>query len=159
MSTGDWRFALVPLIVLPLVFGTIWLLVVTIVGWASGWRRLEARFPDRSDETLATFRMASAIMGASARLNNVLTVTACRDGLRVAISPLLGPKNRPFFVPWTEIRVHRARLILEEIAILQLGSPPAGTMKIRVKLADALASAAGGRWPETAAAQNAPIIR
>lgn len=159
MSTGDWRFALVPLIVLPLVFGTIWLLVMTIVGWASGWRRLEARFPDRPDEALATFRMASAIMGANARLNNVLTVTACRDGLRVAISPLLGRKNRPFFVPWTEIRVQRARMILEDIAILQLGSSPAGTMKIRAKLADELATAAGAHWPETMRAQDAQIIR
>jgi len=158
VSSDGWVFALIPLIAFPVLFGGIWFLVITLIGMASGWRRIEERFPDRDDEVLATFRMASAIMGGSARLNNVLTVTACRSGMRVAMSPLFGPKNRPFLVPWEQIGVQRGRMILEDIAILQLGTPPVGTMKIRATLADKLAAAAGARWPEQVTTPTAPPI-
>lgn len=138
---------LVPLL-FPIVFGGIWLLVVTIVGWASGWRRLEQEFPDREDAVVATYRGASAIMGGNTQLNNVLTVTACRGGMRVALSPFFGPGRKPFFVPWAQITVGRRRLLFETLAVLELGSPPRGKMQIRLKLADKLAAAAQGRWLE-----------
>jgi len=138
---------LLPLL-FPLIFGGIWLLVVTIVGAVSGWRRLEREFPDREDVVVETYRGASAIMGGNAQLNNVLTVIACRGGMRVALSPFVGPGRKPFFVPWEQIAVGRRRLLFETLAVLELGSPPRGRMQIRLKLADKLSAVAQGRWSE-----------
>jgi len=148
--------ALVPIGFL-VVFGGLWFLIVTLLGAASGWRKLEARFPDHPDEEVATFKMASGVMGA-VRMNNVLTFTACRSGMRVSIWKAFGPQNSAFLVPWEQLTVRRQRLLFEEIAILDLGSPRVATLKIRSVLADKLALASDGRWPERIARPVTPIV-
>lgn len=142
----------------PVFFVGMWLLVTTILSAVSGWKGLESRFPDRDDEVLATFRMASGLM-RGVGMNNVLTLTACRTGLRVAMWKLFAPFDRPFFVPWEQLVVERRDGWLQKRAVLAFGAPPVGRLDIAGHLADRLAAAAQGRWPERAAARrSAPIL-
>lgn len=141
----------------PVFFVGMWLLVVTILSAVSGWKGLSARFPDRPDDVLATFPMSSGVM-RGVRMNHVLTLTACRTGLRVAMWKIFAPFDRPFFVPWEEIDVVRRQMLFVKVAALGFGSPPAGRLQISQALADKLAAAAGARWPERMPFRNAPIV-
>lgn len=141
----------------PVFFAGLWLLVVTVLSAASGWKGLEARFPDREDQAVATFRMASGVM-RGVRMNNILTLTACRAGLRVAIWKIFGPFDRPFFVPWEQLRVERREAWLQKVAILSFGEPAAGQLQISGALASRLAAAAQGRWPERTTFRSPPIV-
>ena len=146
------------LIGFPFAFAAFWLLIVTILSAASGWRGLQARFPDRDEDAVATFRMASGVMGAGVSMNNILTLAACRTGLRVSIWRIFGPFDRPFFVPWEQISVRRAGGGFLKRATLTFGSPPAGKLQVSAGLADKLAAAASNRWPERSPARAGPIV-
>jgi hypothetical protein len=142
----------------PVFFVGIWLLVVTILSAVSGWKGLSSRFPDRDDEVLATFRMASGFM-RGVRMNNILSFTVCRTGLRVAMWKLFAPFDRPFFVPWEQLGVERREAWFQKRAVLSFGTPPAGRLDIAGDLADRLSAAAQGRWPErTGTFRSAPIV-
>jgi hypothetical protein len=149
--------ALVIPIAFPLFFVGMWLLVVTILSAVSGWKGIETRFPDREDEVLAIFRMASGFM-RGVRMNNVLTLTACRTGLRVGMWKLFAPFDRPFFVPWEQLGVERREMWLQKRAILAFGAPPVGKLDISADLAERLAAAAQTRWPERTAFRSSPIV-
>jgi hypothetical protein len=51
-------------------------------------------------------------------------------------------------VPWQEIRVTRESILFWATATLQFGTPSVGTLRIPARVANALARAALGRWPE-----------
>jgi hypothetical protein len=141
----------------PVFFVGLWLLVVTILSAISGWKGLSGRFPDRDDEVLATFRMASGFM-RGVRMNNILTLTACRTGLRVGMWKLFAPFDRPFFVPWDQLGVERREAWFQKRAVLAFGAPPVGKLDISADLADRLAAAAQIRWPERTAFRSSPIV-
>jgi len=62
---------------------------------------------------------------------------------------VFGPFCRDFFVPWEDIRVARSTVLFWPVAKLQFGSPAIGSLTIPAHVADRLARAATGRWPET----------
>lgn len=132
--------------VFPLVFGGLWFGITVGLGALSGWYALARRFPDREDDALAQFAWQSARLGR-VRLNNALTFTACRSGLRVKIMPLLGPFSRPFFVPWAQIGCATQTTLFGPLALLELGAPTQAVLTIYPKLAARLARAAGNGWP------------
>jgi hypothetical protein len=126
------------LVIIPVAFVGIWLLVTTMIWLISGWPGLSARFPDRDEPPLATFRLQSGLMGGMARMRNALTFSPCRTGLRVGIMRLLAPFSRPFFVPWSELKVERRQRFMGPTAVLSFGQPAAGTLEISASLADRL---------------------
>jgi hypothetical protein len=149
---------LIFLIGFPIMAFGIFKLVITLVNLGLDWGRVEARFPNRPDEVLAVYELQSAIMGAGVQLTNCLTITACRTGMRVEMWRLFGRRSGPFFVPWRDLRVTRARMLLEAIAVVELGSPPVNTMKISGTLADKLAALVPDQWPERIPPRTAPPI-
>lgn len=145
--------------VFPFFFVGMWLMVTTILSRMSGLKALEARFPDRDDDVLAKFDMVSGIMGADVNYNGCLTLGVCRSGLRVNVWRILAPFDRPFLVPWEEIRVEHGTMLFMKRVTLHFGSPPAGKLIIAGGLAERIAKAAEGRWPERASgAGSAPIV-
>ena len=62
---------------------------------------------------------------------------------------ILGPFCRNFFVPWEDICVVRKEILFWPVAKLRFGNPAAGSLTIPAHVANRLAAAALGRWPET----------
>ena len=145
MSEPDTLLWLIPL-GFAVFFPTLWLAVTALLGALSGWYGLMARYPDRDDPALAAFRWQSGFMGAGVRMNGVLNLFPCRGGLRVGMLRLLGPFCRPFYVPWRDLRVERRQRLFGPRAVLRFGE--ASRLEISADLADRLAKAAAGAWPE-----------
>ena len=133
----------------PLFFAALWLTVTTILGMSSGWFRLMARFPNQIAEPLLRIRGQSGWMGLGVSMHGVLTLSVCPLGLRVGIMRLFGPFCRDFFVPWEAISITRKNFWFWRVAKLQFGSPSVGSLAIPAYVANRLAHAAMGRWPET----------
>lgn len=130
-----------------------WLLVAAVLALASGWRRLAKAYPDRAEEPILHLKGQSGLMGPGINLGGVLRLSVCPSGLRLGISPLLGPFSKDFLVPWGDISVSRRKALFWRIARLQFGAPRVGVLTLRAGIADTLAEAAGKRWPEIAAEQ------
>lgn len=143
-SPIDHNFA----VFFPLFFGALWLTVTTILAWLSGWFRLMARFPDRIAEPLLQLRWQSCSMGFGVSMSGILTLSVCSTGLRVGIMRVFGIFSRDFFVPWEEIVVTRKNVLFWPTARLQFGTPCVGSLTIPARVANKLARAAMGRWPE-----------
>lgn len=133
----------------PMFFAALWLSVTTILAVLSGWFRLMARFPNQIAEPLLRVRGQSGSMGLGVSMHGVLTLSVCPLGLRVGIMRVFGPFCRDFFVPWEAISITRKNQLLWPVAKLQFGSPGVGSLTIPAHVANRLARAAMGRWPET----------
>lgn len=137
------------------LFVLIWLLVTMVLALASGWFRLAKRYPDREEEPTLNLKGQSGLMGPGINLRGVLRLGVCPSGLRLGMARLLGPFSKDFLVPWADISVSRGKALFWQVARLQFGTPQVGVLTVRASLADALAQAAGKRWPETAPATPA----
>ena len=127
-------------------FVALWLTICVLLGAMSGWYSLMARFPDRPEEALATFRFQSGYMGL-VRMGGILKLAVCPSGLRVGIWRIFGPFDRDFLVPWSELRVEDRGGWFGGRTSLGFGRDPVGRLEIGTGLASRLAGAAGGRWP------------
>jgi len=137
-----------PAIFFPFFFVALWLTVTTILALLSGWFRLMEVYPDQSDEPILRLRGQSGTMGLGVGMNGVLILSVCPTGLRVGMMRVFGPFCRDFFVPWESIAVVRKTTLFWPIAKLQFGNPAVGTLSVSVHVADRIARAAVGRWPE-----------
>lgn len=133
----------------PLFFAALWLTVTTILAVLSGWFRLMARYPNQIAEPLLRARGQSGSMGLGVSMHGILTLSVCHLGLRVGIMRLFGPFCRDFFIPWEAISITRKNVLFWRVAKLQFGSPGVGSLTIPAHIANKLASAVMGRWPET----------
>lgn len=132
----------------PLFFAALWLTITTILAMISSWFRLMARFPNQTEEPLLRIRGQSGSMGVGVSMRGILTLSVCPSGLRVGIMRVFGPFCRDFFVPWEAISITRKNVLLWPVAKLQFGSPSIGSLTIPAYVANRLARAATGRWPE-----------
>ena len=82
-------------------------------------------------------------------MSGILTLSVCPSGLRVGMMRVFGPFCRDFFVPWESIAVVRKTVLFWPTAKLQFGNPMVGRLSISAHVANRLARAAMGRWPET----------
>jgi hypothetical protein len=81
-------------------------------------------------------------------MGRILTLGTCPAGLRVGIMRIFGPFCREFLVPWESIAIARKRRVFWSVAKLQFGKPVVGTLTIPAHVADKLAQASAGLWPE-----------
>lgn len=145
------------LFLFPVFFVAIWLLVTAILSVSSGWFRLMARFPDRSEPPLLQLSMQSGSMGWGVNFNNVLRLAACHSGLRVGVLKIFGIFARDFLVPWPEIEVRRYKWLGFDLVELTFGRPKVGMLTVRAGVADKLAAANPKKWPEKTPAK--PVSR
>jgi hypothetical protein len=132
----------------PVFFVSLWLVVTTILALFSGWFRLMTRFPNQSAESLLRIRGVSGTMGLGISMRGILILNVCRSGMRIGMMRIFGPFCRDFFVPWGEIAVARKTTLFWPIARLNFGSPGVGRLCVSAHVADRLARAANGSWPE-----------
>jgi hypothetical protein len=130
----------------PLCFAAIWIAATISLGAMSGWYSLAAAYPDRDEPAEQTFLSVSGMMGAWVSFSRVLSIDVCPSGLRVRIWRIFGPFCRPFFVPWSDLRVERTTRFLRPAAELSFGG--VGRLALYGDTANRLALAAGRNWPE-----------
>src|SRR3982074_1172298 len=130
-----------------LFFVLLWLTVTTILGFISGWFVLMKSYPDRSENPLRTFARQSGYMGLVS-MRSILNLSVCPSGLRLGMMRIFGVFCRDFFVPWNAISVTRKDRVLWKEAKISFGQPAIGTLTVPAEVADRLARAAGGLWPE-----------
>ncbi len=141
-----WLWFLIP--VLFVTFGgAIWLGVTSLLGAMSGWFALQRAFPDREEPALLDMRMQTGMMGGVS-LRNCMRLEACPSGLRISVSRLLGPFQRPFFVPWSTIAVRRGKLLFGGAYRLGLGTPEVGALTLGEGTTARLAEGGRLRLPE-----------
>lgn len=136
------------LLLFPLAIIGVWLLIGLLITRQAGWGALEERFPDRPETAILKLGGQSGAMGGGVNINGALTLSVCPSGLRAALPRIVAPFSRPFFAPWGEIYIERRRLFLMPVAKLTFGAPAVGTLTLAARVADRLARAAPGRWPE-----------
>jgi hypothetical protein len=134
----------------PVFFVLLWLTITTALGIFSGWYLLMFSYPNREEKELLRLKNLSGSMGLGVRMNRILNISACPSGLRIGMMRVFGIFSRKFFVPWEEIRVRRKNGFFGQNAVLQFGNPSRGRLVIRSYIADRLARASLGRWPEPA---------
>ena len=107
-------------ILFPFFFAGLWLTVTTLLGFWSGWFKLQAEFPDSREPSDLRLHWQSGLIGFGALWNpwgkvsysRCLRLDACPGGLRVAIWRLFGPFCRPFLLPWRGMEVESRRILL-----------------------------------------------
>jgi hypothetical protein len=130
-----------------IAFPVLWFVVTLILSVLSGWFRLMERYPDRDEVPLLTLTNQSGSLGPVS-MRNILKLSVCASGLRIGIMRIFGPFCRDFLVPWNEITITRGNRYFWQFAKLSFGQPSNGNLKVFAEVADALARAAGHRWPE-----------
>jgi hypothetical protein len=135
----------------PLFFIGMWLIITTILGFASGWFRLQDRYPRKDERPLLKLRGRSGSMGMGVGFSGILTLGACRSGLELGIWKIFAPFQRPIFVPWKDIRAAPSRSLFAPAVQLSFGIPEMGRLKIDARSWERLRNAAA-----ESSAQNLP---
>lgn len=123
-----------------IVFPLFWLLVTSLLGALSGWFDLQKRFPDRIEPARERLFGLSAIMGLGINLGFALNLDVCPTGLRFSLLRILGPFQRPFFVPWDEIVAERRDMLFVKAVRLSLGRTRPGHIRISAWAFDRIAA-------------------
>jgi hypothetical protein len=106
------------------------------------------RYPNREETELLSLKSLSGSMGLGVGMNRILNISVCPSGLRIGMMRVFGIWCRKFFVPWEEISVNRKNGFFGQSAVFQFGNPSTGRLRIPSYVADRLARASLGRWPE-----------
>jgi hypothetical protein len=107
-----------------------------------------ARYPDQSAQSSLRIGGQSGTMGLWVSMSGILNLSVCPSGLRVGMMRVFGPFSRDFFVPWEDIAVIRKTIVVWPVAEIRFGNPVVGKLRVSADVADRLARAAQGRWPE-----------
>lgn len=135
---------IVILALFPVIFLGMWLLVVTLLSRMSGWMTLQNRFTDRPDKSVLVMRAQSGAMGgislAKVNFSGCLRFDICQMGLRVSVWKIFGPFQKPFFVPWGQIKVSDASIFKFKRHRLRFGTPESGFLIIANRTAAIIAA-------------------
>jgi hypothetical protein len=132
----------------PIYFVILWLVVTSVIGFTSGWYGLQKKYPDKVESPLLKLNYQSAMMGCLTRMRRILRFEVCPSGLRIGMMKVFGIFCRNFFVPWEEIRIERKDRFFWQEAQLKFGNPAVGKLSIAPYIANRLARASQGHWPE-----------
>jgi hypothetical protein len=118
-----------------------WLAIVLILGFLSGWARLQRNFPATPGTSLLTLHMRSGRMGGlGVHMASILTLSACPLGLRVGMWWIFGPFARPFLVPWQQIEVEWRTGFFVPSVRLSFGRPAIGSLTLDASVWQRLAA-------------------
>lgn len=122
---------LIPAIVIAftICFAAMWIGITSLLGRLSGWNALARTFPDTPDRPVETLKFRSARMGV-VNYSSCLWLDICPTGLRVSVLRLLGPFQKPFFVPWNQIRAEPGFDLLIKAVRLTFGPRGEGNVTI-----------------------------
>ena len=142
------------LVFFPFLFVGMWLAITSLLGVMSGWFALQQHYPRGEQEPLFKRKISSASMGFGVHFRRVITVAACRSGLRISASRLMAPFQRPFLVPWSEIEAEETRSLFVPMVRLRFGRPEIGKLTIGAREWQQLSAYAA---PQTARIGNLSV--
>lgn len=112
-------------------------LLLYIISFLSGWRRLARLYPAYNPPDGTRFRFKSGKVGW-AGYNNCLTYCAGFSGLYMAVFPLFSFGHHPLLIPWGEIRsVEEKSVLFCSYAVLSIGTQEAVRVTIPKEVLDA----------------------
>ncbi|MDG2003476.1 MAG: hypothetical protein P8J20_09110 [Novosphingobium sp.] len=132
---------LVPIIIVGffVAFSAMWLGITGLLGKMSGWSKLERAYPDHPEPPVEVLSLQSARIGVVG-YNNCLRFEICATGLRISVMRLLGPFQRPFFVPWGQIKAQRRSRLFFKSVELNFGMRGEGKMAVRERSFERIAA-------------------
>jgi hypothetical protein len=149
-ETPTYLWYLIPILFV-VFFSAMWLGVTSLLGLMSGWFRLQRAFPDQEAQPAITqLRGVNGLIGRVIPVNfkYCLKLDVCPGGLRVSVTRLLGPFQRPFYVPWSSINIERGKMLFSSTYRLHLGSPVISTLTLYHTTAQKLAESGRLRLPD-----------
>ena len=138
----SWLFALMPVLGL-LGFAGMWVGITFLLSRVGGWNVLAGRY-------LAQQPFAGELQrGCSGRLgfvnyNKCLSLGSNEQGLYLSVPRIFAFAHPPLFIPWSDIRATRDKILWAEIVRFELGSAPATKLQVHRKFIDKLEAAARG---------------
>jgi hypothetical protein len=109
-----------------------WCVVLTLVAWLGGWRRLAERFPASTVPAGPMLTWQSIRLGFWTGYNNCVTIRTTPDGLYLAVIALARPGHPPLFIPWRELTPLRENpgFLSPATVTLAVGQPRIATLTI-----------------------------
>ena len=115
-----------------IVFPLLWMGIVFMISFMSGWQSLAQRYATIIEAPTNTRSMASGMVGFS-RYNNVLKVGLSDRGIYLSVFILFRPGHKPLFVPWSDIsEVRQVDYFFRKMYNIKIGSPRIATLKLPV---------------------------
>lgn len=131
-------------------FVGLWLFIITILRYVSGWAALAKQYEFSGTFEGQSWKWQSGMMRRT-NFNNCLTIGSSFRGLYLALIAPLRFKSPPLLVPWSEITISRRKFFLVEAVCLELGRELKIPLCIRASLAENLQRSAGASWPAQSA--------
>jgi len=99
-------------------FVTLWVFILWLAAWASGWRRLAEHFAATFEFGGEVFSFVSARIGV-ANYSGALIAGASDQGLYLVPIRIFRPFHRPLLIPWTEIEIDARESAIMPRAVLR----------------------------------------
>jgi hypothetical protein len=132
-------------IIFPTYAVCVWMLVLIVVGYTSGWRALAQQYRLETSFAGEILKWQSGEMRWT-NFNSCLKIGAAASGLYLGVMPPFHFFTPPLLVPWNEVSISRRKRFLFEGVRLELGRDLKIPLWIRLKLANRL-RAAVPNWP------------
>ena len=133
-------------IIFPAFFVLLWLFILVLLSYTSGWRALSQRYRLEMPFDGEILKWQSGQMRWT-NFNNCLKIGAGMAGLYLGIVPPFHFFMPPLLVPWNEISLSRRKKFLIEGLRMELGRDLKIPLWIRFNLANRLHAAAASYWP------------
>ncbi len=134
-------------IIAPAYFIFLWLVVTTIVSYASGWTALAGRYTSSTPFAGAQWSWKSGQMQRRVGYGNCLVLGAGPQGFYLATMWFFRFHHAPLLIPWSEISMGRRKRFLFEYLHLELDHELRIPLRLRLRDAESLRHAAGSFWP------------
>jgi hypothetical protein len=141
--------AFVVLLPFALVFVLLWCGVCFFMS-LFGWRSVAASYPDLHLPGATVMRFRSGLLGV--RYRGSLRFEVSAQGLRVAVLPPFRCGHRPFFVPWSDVRVELQRPLLYEYWAFCFAARPRSPLLVDPALGEKLLAAGRAEQPRATVA-------
>lgn len=138
-----WLLALIPVAFL-VGFPLMWMAVMFLLSQIGGWSTLARRYRATQPFAGNTQRGCSANVGMVG-YNKTLIVGANELGLHLAVPKIFAFKHPALFIPWTEIRARRGKVLFIPTVNFEIGQQPMVTLRMHRRFADPLEVSARGQ--------------
>lgn len=135
--SNPWFFAV--------FFVSFWVAISFLISALGGWMRLASYYPYTGQVIDRKLNLQSGGLRRFSGYNNCLTIGASKEGLYIAVLFLFRPGHHPIFIPWSEIKVQRKKIIFGRCPVLEFrfNQVPSVPFVILPKLEKFLTEAAG----------------
>lgn len=131
---------------LPLIAAAAWLIMLTVLSYISGWRKLAAGYAYRKPFTGPKWRFQSAAMRWLG-IRNCLIFGADERGLYMSMMLPFRFWHPPLLIPWQSVTAQKKKKLFSDGVEFMLGPPPGVRLWVWTVTAGKIRVAAGARFP------------